>query len=310
ANVVILLELSSNGTQWQASSSSREAFGKHIEGSSWMTYRNVRTNALHWDFSTIGRMITFPVWDQQASANIGMNLTQLEKLGDEWKDANMKDVATRLKTSGKTANAGNTLGNRMFWVNDYMVQRGKDYVTTVKMLSKRTRNTECVNSQNMYGFHLGQGAVFTYVSGEEYEDVSAAWDWNIIPGITTDYATTPFYCSETRWSGLTDFVGGASDGSVGIAVMDYINPYTGTLRYRKAWFFFEGDVQHVTVTEIESVTNANVYSVLDQKRLGGGGIYRKLHRTLLPLAFRNRIHVRPNLSAASTPFNHHREPHG
>lgn len=125
----------------------------------------------------------------------------------------------------------------------------------------------------MYGFHLGQGAVFTYVSGQEYEDISAAWDWNIIPGITTDYAATPFYCSETRWSGLADFVGGASDGLVGMAVMDYINPYTGTLRYRKAWFFFEGDMQHVTVTEVQSVTNADVYSILDQKQVGKGGIY-------------------------------------
>ncbi|KAG8921081.1 hypothetical protein FRC01_000423 [Tulasnella sp. 417] len=273
ANLVLLLELSSAGTQWEANQDSREAFGLHIEGSSWMMYSSTRTHIVHWDFSTVGRMITFPVVDQQATASIKMNLTQVEQLGDQWKDSKMKDVATRLKKPGKTANAGNTLGNRMFWVNDYMVHRGENYVTTVKMLSKRTTNTECVNSQNMYGFHLSQGAVFTYVSGQEYEDISAAWNWNIIPGITTDYAETPFYCSETRWSGITEFVGGASDGIVGMAVMDYINPYTGTLRYRKAWFFFEGDMQHVTVTEVESVTNADVYSVLDQKRVGKGGIY-------------------------------------
>ncbi|KAG8896226.1 hypothetical protein FRC00_006243 [Tulasnella sp. 408] len=247
ANLVLLLELSSAGTQWEANQNSREAFGLHIEGSSWMMYRNTRTHIVHWDF--------------------------VERLGEQWKDSKMKDVATRLKKPGKTANAGNRLGNRMFWINDYMVHRGENYVTTVKMLSKRTTNTECVNSQNMYGFHLGQGAVFTYVSGQEYEDIAAAWNWNIIPGITTDYAATPFYCDSARWSGLTDFVGGASDGLVGMAVMDYINPYTGTLRYRKAWFFFEGDMQHVTVTEVKSVTDADVYSVLDQKRVGKGDIY-------------------------------------
>lgn len=58
-----------------------------------------------------------------------MNLTQVEQLGDQWKDADMKDVATRLKTSGKTANAGNTLGNRMFWVNDYMVRARFSFTT-------------------------------------------------------------------------------------------------------------------------------------------------------------------------------------
>ncbi|KAG9041290.1 hypothetical protein FS837_012462 [Tulasnella sp. UAMH 9824] len=273
ANLVLLLELSSAGTQWEANQKSREAFGLHVEGSSWMMYRNTRTHIVHWDFSTVGRMIIFPTVDQQATASIKMNLTQVERLGEQWKDSKMKDVATRLKKPSKTANAGNTLGNRMFWINDYMVHRGENYVTTVKMLSKRTTNTECLNSQNMYGFHLGQGAVFTYVSGQEYEDVAAAWNWNIIPGITTDYAATPFFCDSARWSGLTDFVGGASDGLVGMAVMDYINPYTGTLRYRKAWFFFEGDMQHVTVTEVKSVTGADVYSVLDQKQVGKGGIY-------------------------------------
>lgn len=58
-----------------------------------------------------------------------MNLTQVEQLGDQWKDADMKDVATRLKTSGKTANAGNTIGNRMFWVNDYMVSARLSFTT-------------------------------------------------------------------------------------------------------------------------------------------------------------------------------------
>lgn len=54
----------------------------------------------------------------------------------------------------------------MFYANDYMVstdtsredsdpnypsqvQRGEGYVTTLRMFSSRTQNTECVNSQNV-----------------------------------------------------------------------------------------------------------------------------------------------------------------
>lgn len=28
------------------------------------------------------------------------------------------------------------------------------------------------------GFHLSDGTVYTYLQGDEYEDIEAAWDWN------------------------------------------------------------------------------------------------------------------------------------
>lgn len=109
----------------------------------------------------------------------------------------------------------------------------------------------------------------TYRSGNEYEDIAAAWDWNLIPGITTDYGATTLSCSTTSQTGKRTFVGGASNGKIGVAAMDYVNPLTGSLAYRKAWFFFEDDVQHVTISGINSTTAADVVSVLDQKRAQG-----------------------------------------
>lgn len=52
-------------------------------------------------------------------------------------------------------------------------------MSTLKMYSKRTQNTECVNSQSPFGFHLSDGTLYTYVTGNEYEDMFAAWDWNV-----------------------------------------------------------------------------------------------------------------------------------
>lgn len=78
----------------------------------------------------------------------------------------MKQFAT-LKDSNSNANAGSLNGNRMFYANDYMVRslfffwllqftvyikqvhRGNGYVSTLKMYSSRTSNTECTNSQNV-----------------------------------------------------------------------------------------------------------------------------------------------------------------
>ncbi|KAG9007820.1 hypothetical protein FRB93_007211 [Tulasnella sp. JGI-2019a] len=268
-NQVLALELIAAGTSWQGKSQTISAFETLFAGSRWMIYRNTVTDVLHWDISVIGRMISFPVIDGQASAKIGINLTQVRQLGHQWHSAIMEQAANDLMQNGTSANAGELTGNRMFWVNDYMVHRGSSYVTTVKMLSSRTRNTECINSQNPLGFHLGQGASYTYISGNEYEDIAHAWDWNLIPGITTDYRVTPLSCDTAGQNGKRTFVGGASDGNVGVAAMDYTNPLTGSLSYRKAWFFFEDDVQHITVSDISSTNGASIYSVLDQKRADG-----------------------------------------
>lgn len=109
----------------------------------------------------------------------------------------------------------------------------------------------------------------TYQRGTEYEDISAAWDWDLIPGTTVDYGGTPLTCDRTGFVGVSPFVGGVSTGSSGLAVMRYTNPYTKALRWQKAWFFLEDDVQHVMISDVASSSKKPVYSILDQKRHSG-----------------------------------------
>ena len=140
------------------------------------------------------------------------------------------------------------------------------------MYSNRTQNTECVNSQNPFGFHLSDGTVYTYLSGSEYEDIAAAWDWNLIPGITVDYAATPLSCGQTQFAGIQGYVGGVTTNTVGIGAMRYTNPLTRALSWQKAWFFLSDDVQHVMVNSIHANETANasssapIFSVLDQRK--------------------------------------------
>ena len=119
------------------------------------------------------------------------------------------------------------------------------------------------------GFHLSDGALRTYIYGDEYEDIAAAWDWDLIPGITVDYGGTPLECASTKNTGLGAFVGGVSDGEVGIAAMWYTNPSTKSLSWQKAWFFLDDDVQHIMVSGISSTSDSPVLSVLDQRRHSG-----------------------------------------
>lgn len=151
----------------------------------------------------------------------------------------------------------------------FEVQRGNGYVTTLRMFSNRTQNTECLNSQNPFGFHLSDGTLYTYVTGNEYEDIFAAWDWNMIPGTTVDYAATPLTCSTVGKTGTQSFVGGASNGSIGVAAMRYETPTTKTLNWRKTWFFLDNDIQFVMIARLASTTAAPVFSILDQRRQDG-----------------------------------------
>ncbi|KAJ8522567.1 hypothetical protein ONZ45_g913 [Pleurotus djamor] len=268
-NDVLNIELATAGTQFQASSDSMNAFSTLIGANQWMIFRNIISNVLHWDFSVLGRFIVLPVSDNQATANIKTNLTQLQVLGQTWNSPTITSVFNALNSGSTSANVGPLVGNRMFFANDYMVHRGPGYVTTLKMFSRRTQNTECSNSQNPFGFHLSDGTLYTYLQGNEYEDITAAWDWNLIPGTTVDYGATPLDCSSARKTGTQPLVGGASDGSVGVAAMRYETPTTRTLNWRKTWFFLENDVQFVMVARVESTTSAPVFSVLDQRRRSG-----------------------------------------
>ncbi|KAG6831247.1 hypothetical protein H0H87_005813 [Tephrocybe sp. NHM501043] len=273
SNAILGAEIEAAGSEFAANSVSQAAFGTLFEGNSWMIIRNTITGTLHWDFSTIGRFITFPVADILGATNgIKLDLNVVEELGRLWNSKKLTNFATSL-SAPSNVNAGGLLGNRMFYTNDYMVHRGQNYVSTLKLWSSRTRHTECTNSQNQLGFHLADGVTYTHIRGNEYEDIAAAWDWNIIPGITTDYGATPLTCENTKLLGLEAFVGGASNGQIGVAAMRYTNPVTRKLKWQKAWFYLEGDIQHVMVSGLSGATTQTpAISVLDQRRHDGAVI--------------------------------------
>ncbi|KIJ43946.1 polysaccharide lyase family 8 protein [Sphaerobolus stellatus SS14] len=268
-NDVLELEIEAAGTSFASADSSRAAFETLMNGSAWMIYENTKTKTLHWDFSAEGRFISFPVVDNQATASININISEIQQLGSLLPSTALQQVGSDLTDNTGSANVGGLTGNRMFWNSDYMVHRGKNYVTTLKMYSSRTHNAECTNAENPFGFHQSDGVLYTYQNGDEYEDIAAAMDWNMFPGITVDYNGTPLTCNTTNAQGIESFVGGASTGQVGAAVMRYTNPLTHSLSFQKAWFFLPNDIQHVAVSITNTSSTAPIFSILDQRKLNG-----------------------------------------
>ena len=128
------------------------------------------------------------------------------------------------------------VGNRHFWCSDYMVQRRPDYFASVRMYSTRVFNTDTLTTgENKESHHIADGATCLMVRGDEYLDIYPVWDWLRIPGTTVEQ-DTPFPPKKIKRLGKSDFVGGASDGSVGCAAMDLTYD---ALHAHKAWFCFD-----------------------------------------------------------------------
>ncbi|KAG0170706.1 hypothetical protein DFQ28_001674 [Apophysomyces sp. BC1034] len=268
-NSLIHVFVQTRGTELSPPINVQNVFQVLMDGTQWMVISNSPNHTILWEYSTIGRMISFAAHDMQASDGVAINLTQIEEGTISWDNATFyKQLVHRLTAQGmKRANQGPLIGTRYFFNSDYMVHRGNGFVVTLKMFSKRTTNAECINNQDPLGFHLSDGAIYTYVRGDEYVDVFGAWDWNLVPGTTVDYGGTPLICKKTKWRGKEAFVGGVTHENFGIAVMNYTNPYTHALKWRKTVVFLP-EAYVVQMDHIQSEnSSAPVRTTLDQCQL-------------------------------------------
>lgn len=121
---------------------------------------------------------------------------------------------------------------------------------------------------------MGQGTLFTYVDGTEYKDIMASWDWGLVPGTTVVRNKPDVYSTSVKKSGKTEFVGVVSDGKVGAAVEDYIDPASGVISYKKAWFHV-GDAVVVVTTDIKTkdAGDSSVITVLENRHKADGGAH-------------------------------------
>jgi len=129
-------------------------------------------------------------------------------------------------------------GNRCFWRVDYMAHHRPAFMASVRMTSPRVVQTETCNSENLLGGHLSDGVFFLYRRGDEYRGIFPVWDWKRLPGITVALTPAPPVTRNGR-RGERDFVGGVSDGTYGLAVMDFAR---AKLTAQKAWCFLDREV--------------------------------------------------------------------
>ena len=149
-----------------------------------------------------------------------------------------------------------------FWNSDFHVFRRPQFYTSVHCCSNRTKGMESLNHENLKGMWTPFGMNLIFTRGDEYKDIFPVWDWNRLPGLTNPYSLEPGISDISQ---KTQFVGGVSTGSQGIATMDF--DYRDT-QAKKTWFFF--DQEWIALgAGVRSTHPAPVASTINQCLLKG-----------------------------------------
>ncbi len=197
------------------------------EGQQWFIWGS------QFDYHALGRQIDNPqaTWRGRGFAAICRRMAAVDTVHAQ----EYADFAARV-TGVQLPGASGPRGNRHFWRSDVMVHRPGRFYASVRMHSTRTLATEVrVNRENLKGYHLADGVCFLMQRGDEYHGIQPVWDWRKLPGATCRDTVEPLpYGSDVSLLGTTAFVGGVSDGQVGVAAMDYDKD---GVRAHKAWFF-------------------------------------------------------------------------
>lgn len=131
-------------------------------------------------------------------------------------------------------------GNKHFWRSDYTVQHRENFMSSVKMCSKRTVGIELnMNSENKLGYWLPYGLHYIYRKGNEYDGIFPVWDWARLPGVTSPHIEIEEKGKGVAHTQQTEFVGGVSNGKYGISTMDFMKNKT---RAKKSWFWFDEEM--------------------------------------------------------------------
>ncbi len=208
------------GTSWKMPEEKLGIFrGYLLEGQNWVSWCGAM------DISACGRQF-MPRSPISKTANIARVMEEVGVFDPAHATAYAAYIARN-----KPGAPNDLIGNHYFWRSDYMIHRTASFSATLKMSSKRVIGAELVNSENKSGFHIGDGALYLYRTGDEYTDIFPVWDWRKLPGVTCAQVEPAEYKTS---SVPTEFVGGVSDGKNGIAILDYARE---GVRAKKSWFF-------------------------------------------------------------------------
>lgn len=162
--------------------------------------------------------------------------------------------------------------HRVFAQQDRMVHVTERWSASLGVGSSRICRYESINGQNLHGWYVGDGVLYTFQPGEAGHYSDAYWptvDATLLPGTTTKDAAPP----ALQQTPLTanDWVGGARlDSGHGAYGLDFVSQ-DGTLTARKSWFFTPHGVCCLGAG-ITDGSGAGVRTTIENRNFGTNGM--------------------------------------
>ena len=141
--------------------------------------------------------------------------------------------------------------------------RTERWMAAVKCETAHIKGTERVNEDNLLGAHLADGALFTYVTGDEYRDIFPLWNWRHIPG------TTSYDVDTVDWKSRNRAEDCAADGTTVHFTLDRAG-----LKAHTRWRFSPEGVD-VSVTGITSARELPVVTTVEQSLAQPNAAFRR-----------------------------------
>lgn len=122
-NDVLAVMIETKETRLAPSETVQEAFETLMSGTEWMIMADTKLNKLMWQYSPIGRMVSFMYKDKQASGGVAFDINQVKEGSEGWTtEKDFEEIVQRLSDSHtEDANQGQLVGTRYFYNSDYMV---------------------------------------------------------------------------------------------------------------------------------------------------------------------------------------------
>ncbi|MGG1554444.1 polysaccharide lyase 8 family protein [Paenibacillus ferrarius] len=164
---------------------------------------------------------------------------------------------------------GDLYGNKQYPNMARAVQRRPGFAFGVSMSSGRVGNYENVNTENIKGWHTGDGMTYLYNTDiAQYHD--AFWptvDSHRLAGTTVVQNSEPGgqLKNGSNWVGGTD-VGGL----YGVTGMQVIAPDSSMSAY-KSWFQFDDEIVNLGAGIQSSVTTKPVETIIENRKLNSSG---------------------------------------
>ena len=228
-------------------------------GYNWVNWKG------YFDVNSLGRQF-FKDAQVNKSLATGYAAADLIVIDPEHKQIYLDFISRNFSQSAKP----NINGNKHFWRSDMTVHRSPSWYSSIKMSSERVKGAEALNSENLKGYYVADGATYILVDGNEYNNIFPVWNWRKLPGVTCYQSNRPLkVLTIDGYKNNNDFTGGLSNGSNGITAFHLVRD---SLTAKKAWFFID-NVMVCLGADITSDKSDLVSTTLNQTFLKGDVYY-------------------------------------